>query len=237
MSKIDDLYNRAFGTRNYSYNDANWEKMESLLDDSLPITTSSSWLGKVASLALVGGLTVLGVLFNSPSKVAVPPSNALFSQAIAVDENENAAALAEKKSTSNPKLSIVRNDDLLANSDVLPIINSKEKILKGTQKTLIEDAASIKLILPNAVKHFAQNQVKLAHNKVAGDFENFLSQSNKEEDKIEMKEEVKTPENQIRTFTSLTFMNSPVLKADLEDINLKAFDYSKNKAKRFYGLM
>ena len=94
MSKIGDLYKRAFRTGNFSYNAANWDKMESLLDESLPVTNSKSWLSKAATFALVGGLTLTGVLFNTSSENEIP----IYKNIIAEKVNPN---LQEKKSIVN----------------------------------------------------------------------------------------------------------------------------------------
>ncbi|MGB0402462.1 MAG: hypothetical protein ACPGEG_00105 [Salibacteraceae bacterium] len=65
MSKIDDLYKRAFGHSNHAYSDDSWGKMDALLNEKMPVgSTASTFFLKtisgIAASAVIAGAAYFG---------------------------------------------------------------------------------------------------------------------------------------------------------------------------------
>jgi len=238
MSKIDDLYKRAFGTGSYSYEDVNWDKMESLLDDSLPVSTTSYWLGKAASFTLVAGITLMGVLFNAPTELLVPEAKNLFSENIEPVEKqqdnaemagdaqlENRTSTSENRFTEEGKVeTLEENQTTNLSKPNTPLKAVRNGVLTAKlQKTSIpatgQNQKSNSLL--RIVKDNIPEKTLVGLNAIAA-----TETNNKE--LIKPTEEIINP---ARSFTSLEFMKSPSFQLGEDDINLMAFDFKKNKAK------
>ena len=247
MSKIGDLYKRAFRTGNFSYNAANWDKMESLLDESLPVTNSKSWLSKAATFALVGGLTLTGVLFNTSSENEIP----IYKNIIAEKVNPN---LQEKKSIVNEMEPERRSNQKVQKMAVVKDnINSKndnqkpEKTDNSTQKKLLPknlvtssnrdpgDESILQIVKKE--NQFSTSISSIPESSLlAEQTGNILASTSLEtvggdSSEILNNIEISDKKSELRTFTSLAFLDPRKLQTQSHSMELIAFDYKKYKSR------
>tara|TARA_B100000508_G_scaffold135364_1_gene127062 strand:- start:23287 stop:24840 length:1554 start_codon:yes stop_codon:yes gene_type:complete len=247
MSKIDTLYKRAFGTDKHEYNDANWEKMESLLDDVLPVKESTSWLSRAASFALVAGLTLVGTLFIDQSPELLETDR--YSQT----QNEGQDLKGETAVPSNDRDLVKTNNKIVNTTSSMRVVKYTSPVLASTtipgkedvsktSSTLAEDnfapnrsvlTISSNSATPSGLVHVAGLSNSLASAELENSIVKLgLSLGKKpisivnEPSKIER---TNTPAPAIRSMTSLEFMSRPDLVLDVESMSLLSYQPAKGK--------
>lgn len=237
MSKIDDLYKRAFGTGHYSYDDANWDKMESILDDSLPASSTYSWLGKVASFTIIGGLTLFGTLFNSPSKLGLQESTILISQNLSEQENQKQESIESKEGyrvgpKERSEMVVVKDVDQAQSSSINPRQNKpaeRTTLLTSTKLSIEEPKKQTDLSSSGEPSKPSEN-----YNTQEGLIGSLAVNNDVLETDKKSKDVINTVSSipaSIRSFTSLAFIEAPSLEVNIDKIDLSAFDFNKHKAK------
>ena len=118
MGKIDDLYKRAFGHSSYSYSDESWTKMDSLLNEKMPVGSAASSVFLKTLSGIAASVVIAGAAYFS----SVPEDKHLI-----IDKDKQLAQVVMEEGRETPFLNQMDiSAEGFSNSDFKELIQREE---------------------------------------------------------------------------------------------------------------